>query len=103
MARCLGRPERAKMSADVKGSGTPAGKSPSRSAGVSTRMVSTTSSNRRSSRHHSDGYVVDVARAGELVEIQTRSFASAARKLRRLVANHRIVLVHPIKWREPSR
>jgi len=43
-----------------------------------------------------DGFVVDVARAGELVEIQTASFASAARKLRRLVADHRIVLVHPI-------
>jgi hypothetical protein len=42
------------------------------------------------------GYVVDVVRDGELIEIQTASFASAARKLRRLVADHRIALVHPI-------
>jgi hypothetical protein len=42
------------------------------------------------------GYVIDIVRDGELVEIQTASFASAARKLRRLVADHRIVLVHPI-------
>jgi len=43
-----------------------------------------------------DGYVIDVVRDDELVEIQTASFASAARKLRRLVGTHRIVLVHPI-------
>ncbi len=43
-----------------------------------------------------DGYVVDVVRGDELVEIQTASFASAACKLRKLVADHRIVLVHPI-------
>ena len=42
------------------------------------------------------GYVVDVVRNDELIEIQTGSFASAARKLRRLVADHRIALVHPI-------
>jgi len=48
-----------------------------------------------------DGYVIDVAGRDELVEIQTTSFASARRKLERLVATHRIVLVHPIpveKW-----
>ena len=43
-----------------------------------------------------DGYVVDVVRDDELVEIQTASFSSAARKLRRLVTNHRLALVHPI-------
>ena len=43
-----------------------------------------------------DGFVVDVVRDDELVEIQTGSFASAARKLRRLVPDHRIVLVHSI-------
>jgi hypothetical protein len=42
------------------------------------------------------GYVVDVVRDDELVEIQTASFSSAATKLRRLVAEHRIVVVHPI-------
>jgi hypothetical protein len=43
-----------------------------------------------------DGYVVDVVRDDELVEIQTASFSSAARKLRRLIEDHRVVLVHPI-------
>ncbi len=43
-----------------------------------------------------DGYVVDVVRDDELVEVQTASFSSAARKLRRLVEGHRLVLVHPI-------
>jgi hypothetical protein len=42
------------------------------------------------------GYVVDVVRDDELVEIQTASFSSAATKLRRLVADHRIALIHPI-------
>jgi hypothetical protein len=43
-----------------------------------------------------DGFVVDVAGRDELVEIQTASFGSARRKLERLVATHRLVLVHPI-------
>lgn len=48
-----------------------------------------------------DGFVVDVAGRDELVEIQTASFASARRKLERLVQSHRVVLVYPIpveKW-----
>ena len=48
-----------------------------------------------------DGFVVDVAGQDELVEIQTGSFASASRKLNRLVASHHVVLVYPIpieKW-----
>jgi hypothetical protein len=47
------------------------------------------------------GYVVDVVGDGELIEIQTASFSSAARKLRQLALEHLIVLVHPIaveKW-----
>lgn len=43
-----------------------------------------------------DGFVVDVVRADELVEIQTASFGSVARKLRRLALDHRVVLVYPI-------
>lgn len=43
-----------------------------------------------------DGFVIDVVREDELVEIQTASFSSAARKLRRLIEDHRIALVHPI-------
>ena len=48
-----------------------------------------------------DGFIVDVAGKHELVEIQTASFGSVRRKLERLVATHRVVLVHPIpieKW-----
>ncbi len=48
-----------------------------------------------------DGFVVDVVGPDELVEIQTASFSSAGRKLERLVASHRVLLVHPIpveKW-----
>jgi hypothetical protein len=48
-----------------------------------------------------DGFVVDVAGQDELIEIQTGSFASARRKLERLVATHHVALVHPIpieKW-----
>ena len=43
-----------------------------------------------------DGFIVDVASEDELVEVQTASFASASRKLERLVVAHRVVLVHPI-------
>lgn len=43
-----------------------------------------------------DGHVVDVVRAGELVEVQTASFASMRRKLEHLVEAHRVLLVHPI-------
>jgi hypothetical protein len=42
------------------------------------------------------GFVIDVVRDGELVEIQTASFASAARKLRLLTLDHSIALIHPI-------
>jgi len=48
-----------------------------------------------------DGFVIDVVGRDELVEIQTGSFASAARKLELLVESHRVLLVHPIpveKW-----
>ncbi len=48
-----------------------------------------------------DGYQIDVAGPDELIEIQTRGFAGARRKLERLVERHRVVLVHPLpveKW-----
>ena len=47
------------------------------------------------------GYVIDLVRHGTLIEIQTGSFAKLARKLTRLVRDHRIRLVFPIarrKW-----
>ena len=44
-----------------------------------------------------DGYVADVQTADDVIfEIQTGSFAAIRHKLRRLVENHRVVLVYPI-------
>jgi hypothetical protein len=46
-------------------------------------------------------YRVDVVRGDLLIEIQTRSFSSIRDKLRDLVNNHKVRLVHPIaqqKW-----
>jgi hypothetical protein len=48
-----------------------------------------------------DGFVIDVAGSAGLIEIQTGSFASARRKLERLVESHPVLLVYPIpveKW-----
>ena len=46
-------------------------------------------------------YRVDVVKGDLLIEIQTRSFSSIRKKLRRLVKDHRVRLVHPVpylKW-----
>ena len=43
-----------------------------------------------------DGFVIDVVAPDELIEIQTRGFAGARRKLEQLVQRHRVVLVHPM-------
>lgn len=46
-------------------------------------------------------YRVDVVRGDLLIEIQTRSFSSIRKKLRRLVKDHMVRLVHPVpymKW-----
>ncbi len=48
-----------------------------------------------------DGYVVDIVRDDLLVEIQTSSFGAMRTKLRALLQDHRVHLVHPIprrKW-----
>lgn len=48
-----------------------------------------------------DGYVVDLVRGEELIEIQTRNFSAIKRKLAMLLENHAVRLVHPIptlKW-----
>ncbi len=48
-----------------------------------------------------DGYVIDIVREDELVEIQTHNFAALKPKLLRLAEQHRVRLVHPIaqtKW-----
>ena len=46
------------------------------------------------------GYVIDLVRRGTLIEIQTRGFAKLARKLTRLVSDHRVRLVFPIAQRK---
>lgn len=48
-----------------------------------------------------DGFLVDLVRDDELIEIQTRNFTSIRDKLSNLSARHRVRLVHPIaqeKW-----
>ncbi len=48
-----------------------------------------------------DGYIVDIARDDELVEIQTHNFAAMKRKLNSLLERHAVRLVYPIaeaKW-----
>jgi hypothetical protein len=43
-----------------------------------------------------EGFVIDIRRPGLLVEIQTSSFRSMGNKFDRLLAEHQILLVHPI-------
>lgn len=43
-----------------------------------------------------EGFVVDVVRDGELIEIQTRGFGRMRRKLVALSSAHRVRIVHPI-------
>ncbi len=43
-----------------------------------------------------DGYVIDIVRGDLLIEVQTGSFAALKTKLAALLANHRVLLVHPI-------
>jgi len=50
---------------------------------------------------HVDGFWVDIVRGDLLIEIQTRNFSSAKRKLAALTTDHRVRLVYPIareKW-----
>ena len=42
------------------------------------------------------GFVADLLRGDELIEIQTRSFSSMAKKLDHLLDHHRLRLVHPV-------
>lgn len=48
-----------------------------------------------------DGFMVDIVRGDLLIEIQTSNFSAIKPKLRKLVENHNLRLVHPIpknKW-----
>ncbi len=47
------------------------------------------------------GFVIDLVREGQLVEIQTRNFTAIRQKIRKLVAVHKVHLLHPVtleKW-----
>ena len=43
-----------------------------------------------------DGFVIDIRRGDQLIEIQTTAFGAMGRKLDHLLTDHRILLVHPI-------
>lgn len=48
-----------------------------------------------------DGYVVDIVRDGQLIEIQTGNFTAIKPKLTRLLENHPVHLLYPVaqeKW-----
>ena len=84
---------------------------------TSTLMENTFGSRRESSLHSSikkwyflegdrleakvDDFIVDIVRGDLLIEIQTANFSAIKPKLRRLLKNHKVRLVHPIpkkKW-----
>jgi hypothetical protein len=48
-----------------------------------------------------DGFIIDIVRDGQLIEIQTGNFSQIRRKLVYLLRDHQVHLVHPIpieKW-----
>lgn len=48
-----------------------------------------------------DGFVIDIVRGEQLIEIQTRGFGAMRRKLRALLAHHPVLVLHPVaveKW-----
>lgn len=48
-----------------------------------------------------EGFIIDLRRGDQLIEIQARNFSALQRKLRQLIDRHSIRLVHPIakeKW-----
>jgi hypothetical protein len=48
-----------------------------------------------------EGYLIDVVRGGQLIEIQTSNFSAIKKKLAKLIRHHRVRLVHPVsqgKW-----
>ncbi|GAB3539953.1 hypothetical protein GCM10027443_37170 [Pontibacter brevis] len=48
-----------------------------------------------------DGYVIDLVRGEQLIEIQTRNFSAIRSKLKSLLTQHKVHLLHPVtseKW-----
>ena len=46
------------------------------------------------------GYIVDVVRGEQLIEIQTRNFSAIKKKLAKLILHHQVRLVHPVSQRK---
>ena len=47
-----------------------------------------------------EGYIVDVVRGDQLIEIQTRNFSAIKKKIAKLIRHHRVRLVHPVSERK---
>jgi hypothetical protein len=47
-----------------------------------------------------EGYLVDVVRGEQLIEIQTSNFSAIKKKLAKLVHNYRVHLIHPVSQRK---
>jgi len=48
-----------------------------------------------------DGYLIDIVHSDLLIEIQTQNFSAIKKKLKKLIKNHKVLLVYPIisdKW-----
>ncbi|MCC7362472.1 MAG: hypothetical protein IT317_23530 [Anaerolineales bacterium] len=43
-----------------------------------------------------DGFVIDILRGEQIIEIQTHNFAAIGRKLRKLTDKHPVRLIHPV-------
>ncbi len=47
-----------------------------------------------------EGYLIDVVREEQLIEIQTSNFSAIKKKLAKLIRHHRVRLVHPVSQRK---
>jgi hypothetical protein len=47
-----------------------------------------------------EGYLIDVVRGEQLIEIQTSNFSAIKKKLAKFVPHHRVRLVHPVSQRK---
>ncbi len=47
-----------------------------------------------------EGYLIDVVRGDQLIEIQTSNFSAIKKKLAKLIRHHRVRLVHPVSQRK---
>ena len=50
--------------------------------------------------HLVDGYVIDIVRGGELIEVQTGNFSAIKQKLYDLLREHRVRVVYPVAYKK---